>query len=81
MKKRKNPVIEKAREDGIMVGIEIGQQQTFLFFFNFLEENLQDVPGIGPKHKQHVIDYFMKHFGKDTDPLEEEENDHEKTGY
>lgn len=81
MTKRKNPVIETAREDGIKIGMKIGQEQTFLFFFEFMEENLREIPGIGPKRKQHVIDYFMKHFGKDTDPLEEEGNNHEKTGY
>lgn len=65
MKKSKNPVIEKAREDGIRAGMEIGRQQTFLFFFEFLEENLNDVPGIGPKRKQHVMDYFLKNFGNE----------------
>lgn len=65
MKKSKNPVIQKAREDGIKVGMKIAQEQTFLFFFEFLEENLNEVPGIGPKRKQHVIDYFLKNFGNE----------------
>ncbi|MGG1483511.1 hypothetical protein ABEI56_05425 [Peribacillus castrilensis] len=63
MTKKKNPVIEKAREEGIKLGMKTAQEQTFLFFFEFLEENLNEIPGIGPKRKQHVIDYFLKNFG------------------
>ncbi|MGE6379578.1 hypothetical protein [Peribacillus muralis] len=63
MTKRKNPVIQEAREEGIKVGMTIGQQQTFLFFFEYLEENLEKIPGIGPTRKQHVMDHFLKNFG------------------
>jgi hypothetical protein len=63
MTKSKNPVIQKAREEGIKVGMKIGQEQTFLFFFDFMEENLANVPGIGPTRKQHVMDYLLKNFG------------------
>lgn len=81
MKKQKNPVIEKAREDGIKVGMRIAQEQTLLFFFEFLEEHLHEIPGIGPKRKTEVMNYFFEKFGKDTDPLQGEEKHHEKTGY
>lgn len=81
MKKQKNPIIEKAREDGIKVGMKIGQEQTFLFFFEFLEEHLHEIPGIGPKLKTEVLNYFFENFGKGTDPLQGEENHHEKTSY
>lgn len=64
----KNPVIQKAREEGYKVGFTAGTKVGFdqgkysaCMFFADKFDGLEKVPGIGPK----IMDKIMNHLGKE----------------
>ncbi|MFC3883776.1 hypothetical protein ACFOU2_09790 [Bacillus songklensis] len=64
MSKKKNPVIEKARQEGFLAGQKVGFEHgkhTALYTFASKFEGLEKVKGIGPK----TMELIVRHFGKE----------------
>lgn len=65
MAKKKNPVIVKAREagfkDGYTLGTQHGKDSACLFFADKFD-GLDQVPGIGPKTLEKVVEHFGREY-------------------
>lgn len=77
----KNPVIQKAKDEGYKAGFSAGMKQGFehgkysaCMHFADRFEDLEKVPGIGPKLMKKIVN----HFGPDVFKEVEEENEKQK---
>lgn len=70
MGKKKNPVIEKAREEaynqGFRIGLEHGRGHTTAFFLEWIEK-LTEIPGIGEKRAHSIANHFLAQYGSDAE--------------
>jgi hypothetical protein len=61
----KNPVLEKVRQEaynkGFKKGVEMGQDNACLIFASKFE-GLQEVPGIGPKLMEKIVNHFGREY-------------------
>lgn len=66
----KNPVIQKAREEGYKAGFEVGLKhgkESACYFFASKFDELDKVPGIGPKIMEKVVRHFGAEYFKEVD--------------
>lgn len=61
----KNPVIQKAREEGYNTGFkkgfDLGQENACLVFASKFDD-LEKVPGIGPKLMEKIVSHFGREY-------------------
>jgi flagellar biosynthesis/type III secretory pathway protein FliH len=73
-KKKPNPVIERARQEGynngfelgFKSGVEIGKEEACNILASKFD-NLQKVPGIGPKMLEKVVNHFGREYFKSNE--------------
>lgn len=69
-KKKRNPQIEAAYEqgkkEGFQLGIENGRGQATMFFLDYMDK-LTEIPGIGRVTAHKIGNHFLQHYGEDAD--------------
>ena len=65
----KNPIIQKAREEGYNDGFKNGQtfgRSVAIEFFALRFQGLNEVKGIGPKTMELIVNHFGKEYFKEV---------------